>query len=38
VKDDYQGFMKYISNSWQKENFVNLKKFGKKRKLQFAND
>jgi hypothetical protein len=26
VKSDYQGFMKYISNSWQKENFVNLKK------------
>lgn len=27
VKDDYQGFMKYITNSWQKENFTNLKKF-----------
>lgn len=27
VKDDYQGFMKYITNSWQKENFANLKKF-----------
>lgn len=26
VKDDYQGFMKYITNSWQKENFTNLKK------------
>ena len=26
VKDDYQGFMKYITNSWQKENFANLKK------------
>ena len=26
VKSDYQGFMKYVSNSWQKENFVNLKK------------
>lgn len=26
VKSDYQGFMKYVYNSWDKENFANLKK------------
>lgn len=26
VKDDYQGFLKYIYNSWQPENYTNLKK------------
>ncbi len=26
VKEDYQGFLKYIYNSWQPENYTNLKK------------
>lgn len=27
VKDDFHGFMKYLKDSWRKENFINLKKY-----------